>query len=736
MANYQKKLMGQLKGFVVAGILMMITLQSAAQNNATLRQVNRRLNNSQNNFTKNLGKYPMDNNGKTVLNRFIFQTDSLQKIITNDKNLTIAQKVMALNCQCYFFDTLQSEINRKTFDVDLLSESRDNFIPLWQMIVAQKSYDDFLVPFGAKTAGVMAVAFKDYPQAARIKDIATLKTLQHTPEKIIEFLGNNSNYSLRDSLIFIYGNSLPEKLISFVLDSKNTELVKAVRDNTNPLIQTLLSIANEKNIKNYIPFVVLLTEKKITLAGIDELRAQPSKYFKQIVDLEMANQQSKVAGKTVLYQAPTKQYLKEYAKMFFTDVVNSLHEETTEKARYFVFDDMRPQDLYFVITTGEKELYTSSYLYTYKKLMGMFEKEKYDALFDLVNFDQFRKFLSMAGRYNTLTGFLQQMPQQSSINVIKKLTRGLEANDNIDLEGLINVAETFPGISSDKYLSELTAQEIKNNYTRCYNASNRNGMKVYTLLTEIFNVVKSDQSGNKAALPAFFTAYFKIPHKSLREKDGKINELILFFGDEDGRSSYASFLSNFSDASQWSVEKNPAWVKITSKKKYPVSIYANVPLSNDGGLDVKAQDELIQFLKDQQIEPRILILRGHSYLLTNSHKYFTPAIRLGLLGSCGGYNEIKDILEKSSQAQVISTKQIGSKQINDPMLKLINNSLLNEQDLDWVDIWADLDKQFKSNKLLYDYFKEYVPPYKNLALLVTSLYNKAGITLQTDYVLK
>ena len=63
-------------------------------------------------------------------------------------------------------------------------------------------------------------------------------------------------------------------------------------------------------------------------------------------------------------------------------------------------------------------------------------------------------------------------------------------------------------------------------------------------------------------------------------------------------------------------------------------------------------------------------------------------------------------------------------------------SLLNEQDLDWVDIWADLDKQFKSNKLLYDYFKEYVPPYKNLALLVTSLYNKAGITLQTDYVLK
>ena len=167
-----------------------------------------------------------------------------------------------------------------------------------------------------------------------------------------------------------------------------------------------------------------------------------------------------------------------------------------------------------------------------------------------------------------------------------------------------------------------------------------------------------------------------------------------------------------------------------------MSIYANTPLNNDGGLDIKAQDELMQHLIDQQVEPRILILRGHSYHLTNSQKYFTPSIRLGLLGSCGGYNEIKDIVEKSAQAQVISTKQVGSKQVNDPMLKLINNSLLNEQDLDWVEMWAEMEKQFKPNKQLYDYFKEYVPPYKNIALLVTSLYNKAGITVKTDYAVR
>ena len=57
--------------------------------------------------------------------------------------------------------------------------------------------------------------------------------------------------------------------------------------------------------------------------------------------------------------------------------------------------------------------------------------------------------------------------------------------------------------------------------------------------------------------------------------------------------------------------------------------------------------------------------------------------------------------------------------------------LLNKQDLVWSDIWAALDKQLKGNKLAYDYFQEYVPPYKNIALLVATLYN-TGIGAGTD----
>ena len=176
-----------------------------------------------------------------------------------------------------------------------------------------------------------------------------------------------------------------------------------------------------------------------------------------------------------------------------------------------------------------------------------------------------------------------------------------------------------------------------------------------------------------------------------------------------------------------SIEKNAAWVTIKSKKLYPVTVYANLPLSNEEGLDVKAQDSLTHYLKGQNISPHILIHRGHSYHLSNSIKLASPDTKLAILGSCGGYTEIFELLKKSPNAQVISTKQVGSKLVNEPLLKLVNEQLLNQKDIDWVEIWKKLEIQLKGNKQAYDYFQEYVPPYKNISLLVTALFTHSGI---------
>jgi hypothetical protein len=104
----------------------------------------------------------------------------------------------------------------------------------------------------------------------------------------------------------------------------------------------------------------------------------------------------------------------------------------------------------------------------------------------------------------------------------------------------------------------------------------------------------------------------------------------------------------------------------------------------------------------------------------------TPATNLAILGSCGGYQEVFNVQAKSADAQVISTKQVGSKTVNEPLLMMINRNILEEKDIHWVQLWSDLDKQLKKDKKAYAYFVDYIPPHKNIGLLVSKVYHDDG----------
>ncbi len=718
----------RLQQVLILFILILITVQSAAQTNTNIRRINNQLNETQKSFNKMLGKTRMDKNGKLMLARFITtETDSLQKIVENTQSLTPEHIILALSAQNNFLDTLQTEVRNKTFDANYTRLYIDKFKLIWQTLFTLQPYEEIMKPLEAKVGGIMAYVFRDYPVSEGIKDLAILKQLAITPEKITNFLSNNANFSLVDSLIFISGNTQPELLINFASQTRDEILAKAIREHKSPIIQTLLMIGKEKDQQTYLPFVVQLSEKKLTLADIDKTRMLPNQYYQLLVDAEIENNNKIRANEVAVYAEPIKRYVKRYAIKFYTDIINSLHDEPNESKRYFVLDELRPQDIYYIITNGENDLYTSSYLYIYKKLMSKFPKNGYDSLFRLVNYDQYKKFILMAGRYNTLSAFMKQMSVDSTISIVKRMMGDLELNVLNGLEETINVAESFPGIVNDEYLTTLTTGEIRSNYSRCKKIANPYGMKVYSVLEDIFTAVKNNDAKSIDKLNPVLRAYFKVSNTALYNNKGSISQLVLFYGDEDGKSSYSSFMSNFSDGSKWTIEKSKLWITIKSKKNYPVSIYANIPVTEEAEEDIKAQKALIAFLTGQGIEPQILIHRGHSYHLAYSLNYVTPSVQLAILGSCGGYTEIFELLKKSPDAQVISTKQVGSRLVNEPLLKLINEQLLNQKDLDWAAIWKQLDTQLKGNKQAYDYFQEYVPPYKNISLLVSALFASTGI---------
>ena len=165
-------------------------------------------------------------------------------------------------------------------------------------------------------------------------------------------------------------------------------------------------------------------------------------------------------------------------------------------------------------------------------------------------------------------------------------------------------------------------------------------------------------------------------------------------------------------------------MKVSSLQGQPVNIYANLPLSDDDEKDIAAQEALAKYLKLQSISPSILIHRGHSYHLPNTLNYLNPSVKLAILGSCGGYKNMKKIMELNSQVHIIASKQIGSMAVNDPLLRHLNDDLAAGKNIDWVSFWDELNEKFKNDTITSKFFEEYMPPYKNVSSYVIRLYNE------------
>jgi hypothetical protein len=67
--------------------------------------------------------------------------------------------------------------------------------------------------------------------------------------------------------------------------------------------------------------------------------------------------------------------------------------------------------------------------------------------------------------------------------------------------------------------------------------------------------------------------------------------------------------------------------------------------------------------------------------------------------------------------------------VNEPIIRAINNTLLDGRDIKWIPLWANLARQFKGNAQAMDRFSDYIPPYKNLGALFIKAYK---IKMGTD----
>jgi hypothetical protein len=189
-----------------------------------------------------------------------------------------------------------------------------------------------------------------------------------------------------------------------------------------------------------------------------------------------------------------------------------------------------------------------------------------------------------------------------------------------------------------------------------------------------------------------------------------------FYDDDDGVESFASFRASYERDAAWKIEDRGQYVHVVGSgpKGRRIEIYANVPidthLPKNRALEGEArrrQQTITEVLAGRGVTASVIVHRGHAFWTERTLSYVAKPARLVILGSCRRTIEVHTVIEASHDAQVIATRGVGATEINDGILKAVNDRILNgDRVIEWSVFWRELSGHWGNSRL----FRDYVAP--------------------------
>lgn len=538
------------------------------------------------------------------------------------------------------------------------------------------------------------------------------------PSRVLAQLENYADVPFADSLIRITAKQDPNQFYDYAAatETKVGQLIQKCQD---PLVKAIAGMAASNSGRLYYPFLDEVMNGRQSIASIQQVMTDSLKYYRLLVNTQISYTKRLVKGDTALAFSDLTKMLQRKAVEVFINQINALHDDP-DAVRFKILEPLTPQELYYLIVLGEDVIYTSSYKGAYKRMMERMRVPSGDTLLMSIQFDKFKKFIKMAAGYNTLESFLATMPDANAQRLMIAFARGLEKTGQ--LEEAVDVADSYGSIQIPQVKS-IIDKEVAVNLENSIKRGDKRSERIYRILKTIFES-SSDPKLDLSKLLGIPPVY-TVDYNKLADAEGKVVQLVFFYGDKDGIDSYANFMSMFNGSAEWKVTKLKEWVEIRSAKGKPVIIYANLPLDNSNGddPDALAQEHLIQYLNKLNIRPTVVIHRGHSYHVKYTIKQLPASAKIVILGSCGGYHNLDDVLKISPDAHIISSKEVGTRVVNEPILRHINDDLKAGRGIDWIGTWKDLTAMFPTGEAR-ERFENYIPPHKNLGALFIKAYNQ------------
>lgn len=657
---------------------------------------------------------------RSALEALTVKIDSMQYRIEKDTSLTHNKKLYYLKGLPVLLRNLKAGWRSKQFDPANLPAVVDAYDKCMELDKNNISIDSFInnLDYQVATPVVRSSAFANNPGYKSSLDLLILKYCLLHPAETLITLKNNPDIPFADSLVKLVARKFPAQLYSFAQGgNKLGMIIRNIRD--DEFVKTIATMSQSRSGQQYFPFLDNIVKGRITIAQIDSLKDDSLQYYRLLVSTQLDYAQRSGNGDTAYEFRSLTERLTVKAKDVFVNTINGLHNET-DAIRFQCLQSLTAQELYYLAVLTHGLIYTSSYTKGVYPLMMKKIGNRGDSLLQSVYLDHYRKFISQAAAYNTLSGFLSSFPRhEEATRLMQSFVNNLEKTNG--LEDGVDVADSYASIfETNKKLSAEILGLVKENYQRNLSTGNKRGITIYNILDKLFLSADSSQKidlAKELGIPAVYT----VPFASLANEKDTVIIQVFFYGDKETiEIDFPEFEKIFSNTN-WSIDKtNTQWISIRTIKGKPVIIYANRPLPEETGEDDIAQQALNQFLKNENLHPTITIHRGHSYFANSTIGYMSPTSRIVFMGSCGGFPLIDGILKKSPDAHIIASKQIGMRAVNKPFIQLLTDKLRAGNSIDWIPFW----KEFKNNARV-EGFEDYIPPYKNLGAIFIKSYKKA-----------
>lgn len=609
------------------------------------------------------------------------------------------------------------------------TELQSTFFEAMQLNAKKESYEHLLYDMEYDAAKILSDILVDNPAQEDIKAIVYLKYCHIYPEKIMPTIKKWANHPFADSLLLLAAKANLAQVYTYA-QSENSVEGKLIHKSEQPLVKAVASLSQTPLALFYFPFLDDIMSRKKSIDDIKKVIGDGEKgydsvkYFKLLVETEIEyfkRMTSPERDTPIAYFGVNglRDMLQKKAIQHFITPINELHDLSNIALRMKAIEPLNAQELYYVLVMGEQEIYTSSYKHAFTRLLQLMGKPpRGDELLASVHFDHFRKFIKMAAHYNRLDTFLKTMPQSYADFLMKAFVANLDKSNG--LEDAVDVADAYSSIHDPVLLKNILSY-IEEELDTCKEEGNTRGTVIYSLLKTIFHAANSNTTvdlTNEIGIPSIYT----LPQHSLRNEDGKVIQQVFFYGDEDGKAFFPAFVSTF-NSREWKVVPKKEWIEFIAHNG-KMEVYVNRPLDSDQNLDDSAQVHLIQYLEGLGKYPTMVVHRGHSYWLPRTISRMSSEARIVLLGSCGGFKNLNQILEVSPDAHIISTKEIGRGNLNQPINNYLNNTLLAGKDIDWREMWKTLSQQFQSaSKDTRESWEDYIPPYRNLGAIFIKAYH-------------